>query len=194
MRNGQDNEMRFVLSILKSPATEYNANSLAKVLGISGVGALKISRKLEKEEIIISRKVGKANIFSINFEKEYAIQYIKFLLKREAEKASPYVKVWLSELRKIKSSRGAILFGSLLHKGKEAKDVDALIIVNKQDFTNTKKEIETINTLNEKRLHPVYQTKEDLKEHIKKRDKVILNALKGIIISGEDILLDILSK
>src|SRR3989344_7920167 len=193
MRNGQDSEMKFILTLLKSPEIEYNSNNIAGAVGISAVGVLKIARKLEKENILTSRKIGKANIYRVNLDSDYARQYIKYLLKREAEKAPPYVRVWIKELKKIKSSDGVILFGSVLRKGEEARDIDALVIVNQKSFKKVKKEIEEINFINLKKVHPIYQTKEDIEQHIKKRQAVVLSALKGMFIFGEDIFLEVLS-
>ncbi|HLC31746.1 MAG TPA: nucleotidyltransferase domain-containing protein [Candidatus Nanoarchaeia archaeon] len=192
MKDGRKNEMALILAILKSPEIEYNANSLAKLLGLSAMGALKIARKLEAENILLSRKVGNAKIYSINNENEYANQYIKLLLKKEIEEASPYVKRWIREIQKIKRAQGSILYGSVLKKEKEAKDIDVLLIVNKNSFEAVKKQVEEINNLNEKKIHPLYQTKEDLKKHIKEKNKVILNALKGRMVSGEDTILQLL--
>lgn len=193
MRNGQDSEMKFILTLLKSPEMEYNSNNIAGAVGISAVGVLKIARKLEKENILTSRKIGKANIYRVNLDSDYARQYIKYLLKREAEKAPPYVRVWIKELKKIKSSDGVILFGSVLRKGEEARDIDALVIVNQKSFKKVKKEIEEINFINLKKVHPIYQTKEDIERHIKKRQAVVLSALKGMFIFGEDLFLEVLS-
>jgi len=193
MKNSQDNEMLFILSIMKSPEIEYNASNIAKLMNISSMGALKIARKLEKEGILSSRKIGVAKIYKVNFN-SYSEQYIKFLLKREIEQTSPYVKVWTKELEKIKSAEAIILFGSVLKKGKEAGDIDTLILVNQKNFNKIKKEIESINILNEKKIHPVFQTKEDLEKNIKDKDKVILNAIKGLFISGEDKLIEVLIK
>ena len=191
MKN-KDNEMLFVMSILKSPEMEYNANNIAKIIGISSMGALKIAKNLEKEGILSSRKIGRANIYKINFNNDYAKKYIKFLLKKEAEKSSPYVKRWIRELEKLKIANAIILFGSVLKKEKNAGDIDALIIVNKKNFGKVKKEIESINSLNDKKIHPVYQTKEDLRKHINERNKIILNAVKGIIVFGEDDIIEVL--
>jgi len=192
MKNKKDNKMLFILDILKSPEIEYNANNIAKIIKISSMGSLKIAKNLEKEGILSSRKIGRANIYKINFSNDYAKQYIKFLLKKEAEKSSPYVKRWIRELEKIKIADTIILFGSVLKKEKDSGDIDALIIVNKKNFEKVKKEIESINLLNDKKIHPIYQTKEDLKKHINERNKVILNALKGIIVSGEDNIIEVL--
>ncbi len=194
MKEITDNEMAFVLWIFKSPEHEYNAHSIAKLIGISPMGALKIAKRLEKEDVIVSRELGKARFYGLNLDSDYVKQYIKFLLKREAEKAEPYVKAWISEIRKIKNADSAVLFGSVLRKKGEAKDIDVLLITNKEIFSKLKNEVEKINLINVKRLHPVYQTKDDFIKNIKKGDKVLLNAIKGIFVFGEDILIDMLEK
>lgn len=191
MRIAKDNKQLFVLSILKSPEEEYNANSLAKLIGISSMGALKIGKSLVKENILSSRIIGRASIYKININ-SYSKQYIRFILKREVEQAPPYVKMWARELEKVKSAEAIVLFGSVLKKEKEAGDIDALILVSNSKFSNVKKEIENINSLNNKKVHPVYQTKEDLVSNLKKKDKVVLNAIKGLFIFGEDVLLEVL--
>lgn len=194
MRNGQYNEMRFVLSILKSPEIEYNSNNLAKHLKISSMGALKIARKLEKERVLVSRLVGRAKIYKINFKSEYAIKYIEFLLKKEIEQTSSFVKVWIRDLRKIKSADIAILFGSILRKGKRAEDVDIFLVTDKKKFSKLKKEIKEINLVNLKKIHPIYQAKEDLEKNIKKGDKPVLNAIKGLVVFGEDVFINLIEK
>jgi len=188
------NEMLFVLTIFKSPEIQFNANSIAKLIGVSSMGALKIAKKLEKENILLPKRLGKAVFYRLNFNNEYALQYLKFLLKREVEQADSYVKFWVNEIKKIKSADCAILFGSVLRKQKEAKDIDVLFITNKKKFSLLKKEIEEINMLNVKKIHPLYQTKGDLINNIKKNDKVILNAIKGLIVFGEDLLMSVIAK
>lgn len=194
MNDITNKEMLFVLSIVKSPEVEYNANSIAKVIGVSSMGALKIANRLVKENILIARKLGKAKFYKINFNNDYARQYIKLLLKREDEQSDPYVKVWISEVKKIKNADAAILFGSLLKKHKEANDIDAVLITDKKRFQKLRKEVDEINLINVKKLHPLYQTKEDFMKNIKKGDKPLLSAVKGIVVFGEDEILSLLEK
>ena len=189
-----ENEMQFVLLVFKSPETEYNANSIAKKLGISSMGALKIAKRLEKESIITSKEKGKARFYNLTLKNEYTKQYIKFLLKREAEQSPNYVKRWVNDLKNIKNADCGILYGSLLKKGKNAEDIDVLLITDNNKFSKLKKELEEINEINVKKLHPMYQTKEDIKNNIKKEDKPLLNALKGIVIFGEDALMEVLNE
>ena len=190
-----NNEMVFVLSIFKSPEIEYNSSSIAKHIGISRMGALKIAKRLEKENIISSKELGKAKFYSLNLNNDYVRQYVKFLLKREAEQVNPYVKAWIDDLKKIKSAEAAILFGSVLRKDKQANDIDVLFIIkDKKQFLRLKKEIEDLNMIHAKKVHPMFQTSEDFKSNIKKADKPLLNAIKGKVVFGEDITMELMQK
>ncbi len=193
MKNITNNEMLFVLSIFKNPEIEFNANNIAKHLRISSMGALKIAKKLEGERIITSNKLGKAKFYKLNLNNDYVKQYLKFLLKREAEQSLPYIKRWITEIKKIKNADCSILFGSILRK-KEAKDIDVLLVTDKKRFSRLTKEVEGINKINIKKIHPVYQTKQDLINNIKKQDNPILNAIKGIVVFGEETAIDIIKK
>ena len=189
MRDITTNEMAFVLSIFKSPETQYNANSIAKLIGISRMGALKIAKRLEKEQIISSREFGKAKFYKLNLENDYVREYAKFLLKREAEHAHPYVKVWIEDIRKIKSAAAALLFGSVLKKHKEARDIDVVLIIEPKKFKKVQKEIEEINEMHTKRMHPIHMAKGDLAKNLKKGNEAVLEAIKGIVVFGEDIVI-----
>lgn len=188
MRGITNNEMKFVLSILKSPEKQYNANSLAKLIGLSRMGALKIAKRLEKERIISSSELGKAKFYKLNLDNGYVRSYVKFLLNLEAEHAHPYVKVWIEDVRKIKSADAALLFGSVLRKQKEARDIDVVLIIKPKKFKKVQKEIEEINEMHTKRLHPIHMAKGDLAKNLKKGNEAMLEAIKGIVVFGEDIV------
>lgn len=189
MKDITNNEMMFVLVIFKSPEKQYNANSIAEFLGISRMGALKIARRLEKERIISSKEMGNAKFYNLNLENDYVKEYVRFLLKREAEHAHPYVKVWIGDIRKIKSAAAALVFGSVLRKHKEARDIDAVIIIESKNFKKVQKEIEEINEMHTKRIHPIYMAEGDLAKNLKKGNAAMLEAIKGIVVFGEDIII-----
>lgn len=192
MKEITENEMHFILAILKTPEQELNARSISKLIGITHMGTSKIAKRLEKECIISSKTIGKAIIYKLNLSKDYVKQYIKFLLQREAEHSNAYLKRWVEELKKLKKAEAIILFGSVIKKGEQANDIDAIIVVRKNNFKSLRKEIEEINIVNTKKIHPIFQTKEDLRENIKSEDKVVLNAIKGIVVSGEENILEAL--
>ena len=189
MKNITKNEMAFVLSIFKSPEKQYNANSLAAFMGISRMGALKIARRLEKEQIIISKELGKAKFYSLNLESDYVREYIKFLLKMEVEHAHPYIKIWIEDIRKIKSANAAILFGSVLSKHKEARDIDVILFINQKNFKKVQKETEEINKVRTKRIHSINMVKGDLVKNLKNGNAAVIEAIKGITVFGEDTIM-----
>ena len=183
-------EMNVVLTLVKSPEIIYNANSLSKIIGITPMGTLKILKRLEQENIVKSKKIGKAITCKVNVEDSYAHKYLSLILVREAHSANPQVKRWITELKKIKNADVAILFGSVLEKT-NPNDIDVLVITNQKRFPKLQQEIKELNEINIKKIHPMYQTYEDIIKNIKKRDQPILNAIKGIIVSGEEKFLEI---
>jgi len=191
MRTFTHNETMFVLNVFKNPETLYNASSISKVIGISRMGALKIARKLEKENTILSKEFGKARFYMLNLNNDFVRQYLCFLLKREAEYSDPYVKMWVSEIRKIKYADLAILFGSVLKRHKSAEDIDVLLVTDKKRFSKLKDELKEIDAVNVKKIHAIYQTKEDFIKNLKKNDKVVLNAIKGVVAFGEEFLIKV---
>ncbi len=192
MKEATANEMAAILKVFKTPEREFNANSISKEIGLTPMGALKILKRLEKEGVLASKTAGKATFYSINFTNGYARDYLEFALKREAEQSSPYVKRWVSEVRKLKNADISIIFGSVLKKGSEANDIDALLVTTQKKFEKLKEEISDLNKINEKGIHAVYQTTADLRSNIAKGDKAVLNALKGIIAFGEEKLIELI--
>lgn len=187
------NEMLIALKILKTPEGEFNANSISKEIGITSMGALKILKRLENEGILASKIAGKATFYKFNFAGDYAKHYAVFALKNEAEHAQPYARRWIKEIRKLKNANVAILFGSVLRKGKEAHDVDVLALASQNKFGKLKEEVVELNKINEKHMHIIYQSPKDLRSNIKKQDKIVLGALKGIVAFGEDKLIEVFS-
>lgn len=190
MKDITKNEINIILKLIKSPEIDYNANNLAKVVGITSMGALKILKKLEKESILKSKKIGKAVIYRINTNNLYANHYLSLILSRETIYADPRVKRWIEELKKIKNADIIILFGSVL-ENPNPNDIDVLFVTDQKHFSKLKEEIKLINEINIKKIHPMYQTFNDIIDNIKKRDKPLLNAIKGIIILGEEKFIEV---
>ncbi|MBN1386709.1 hypothetical protein JW968_07125 [Candidatus Woesearchaeota archaeon] len=184
MRDITAAEMEIVLTIAKSPERHYNANSISKKANITPMGALKILKRLEKEGVLKSSKIGQATIYRIS-NAEYAKRYVSLMLSREALHAPPRIRRWITELRKIRNADIIILFGSVLRKP-DPNDIDALLITDKRRFRRLQKEVNEINKVNPKKIHPLYQTSGEIQENVKKEHKPILDAIKGILVTGED--------
>jgi|SRR3989338_2227609 len=185
MKEITKSEMDIVLKLIKSPEVDYNANAIAKVVGITSMGALKILKRLESESILKSKKIGRAVIYRVNTEDFYAHRYVELILSREALHANTQVKRWVRELKRIKNADVIVLFGSVLEKPNPS-DIDVLLVTGKKRFSKLQQEIKELNEINIKKIHPMYQTYDDIIRNIKKRDKPLLNAIKGIVIIGEE--------
>ncbi len=190
MREITKAEMDLVLTLVKSPEMDYNANNIAKMVGITPMGALKILKKLEKESLLNSKKVGNATIYKINTLNSYAHRYILLILTRESIHASPQVKRWIEELKKIKNADLVVLFGSVLERA-DPHDIDVLFVTDQKHFIPLQKEIKELNNIAIKKIHPLYQKFMDIISNIKRRDKPLLNAIKGIIVFGEEKFIEV---
>ncbi len=148
-------EMDCVLTLLKSPEVIYNATSLSKAVGITPMGALKILKRLAAEDIVKSREIGKAMTYKVNIKDPYALKYISLLLLREAQHASPSMKRWITEAKKIKNADVIILFGSVLDKP-NPNDVDLLLVTDKKRFPKLQQEIKDRSVSLPLRTHGLY--------------------------------------
>lgn len=175
-------EKEIVLKLFKEFTVDYNPGSIAKVLKKTRVGTYKALNFLEKDFIVKGRNLGKARFYKINLEDEYAAKNVETLLMEEAKKYSR----WKEEFKELfEISDIVILFGSIIRNGKKAKDIDVLIVLNKEKNDKVNQFIKEKNELLIKKLHPVKQTKKDILKNIKNKDKVIISAIKeGIVLHG----------
>jgi|SRR3989338_834806 len=186
MAKTPEGESGVLLALLKNSEKEMSVSALAKLVGLSRMGALLIVRKLEKEGMLTVRKVGRSSLCAVDLSSSHTRKYLTFLLSKEAEKASPYVRRWISELRRLKNAKAALLFGSVLRKERGAQDIDVLLITDQRHIAKLEAEIDALNRMNPKPIHPVYQSSADFRRNLRKKDPVVLNAVKGIVAFGEE--------
>lgn len=177
-------EKKIVLRLFKDFTMDYNSSSIAKVLGKTRVGTFKAFNSLEKDSIVKGRNLGKARFYKINLEDEYARKNVETLLMEEAKN---YIR-WKDELSQLfELTDIIILFGSIIRNEEKANDVDLLLVFNKKNNNKVNQSIKEKNQLLIKKLHPVKQTRDDLRKNIIKGDKVIIDAIKnGIVLHGHE--------
>ena len=192
MKDITKNEMKALLILFKDIDSDYNANNLSKKIGLTSMGVLKILKSLEQQTLLKSRQLGKAVFYKPNLN-EYTKAYLKFLLQNEAEQSAPKVKKWIRELRKFgKYAEICILFGSVLKK-EDFNDVDLLLVFKPSQNSKINRLTAEINRVSIKRIHLLKQTKNDFKENVKKKDKVLLDAIKtGVVLFGYETLIELI--
>jgi len=179
--------------IFKDFSSSYNANNLSKILNITSMGCLKILKNLEKKKILISKQLGKARFYNIDFENSYAKTYLRFILENEAEESIPKIKKVVKEVRKLQEYADiGVVFGSVLSKEYYA-DVDLLLVLDTQKNVNIDKTIEDIDKITIKKIHAVKQTKEDLVNNLKKDNVIVVSAIKeGVVAFGYEKLIQVI--
>ena len=186
------NEARTINFLIRNFSENYNINQLSRELKISPRGIFKILKKLEEQRYLISNKQGNNIFYKINYDSEEALDVCKFaLIDKET---TPYIKVVIKDIEGLKSKTDlAILFGSILKKGKEARDIDLLIVFDKKNLKRIEKIIDNVNKIRTKKIHSIYQTKEDLAKNIKDKDAAILDEIKtGIVLWRRSLLVELI--
>ena len=184
------NEAKAIEFLLRNFSKQYSINRLAKELEISPGGMFKILKKLEARGLVKRKDLANSAFYSINYSSENALDACAFALSEK--KTAPYTRMWISELEKLKDiTYLAILFGSLLAKGREAGDVDALLIFDRKRIKEIDKAIDDLNMIKSKKIHAIYQTRDEFVKNIKNLDKAILEEIRaGIVLWGRDFLVE----
>jgi len=184
---------KVLMYLIKNHNEISHIRSLERELKVSAPSISEMIKEWEKEGLVIVKKVGNTVIPIFSFS-EKANLTAKLLFIKEKEDASPYIRRWITQLNEIKNADLILLFGGVLNKEEKANDIDVVFVTSQKNLKELQKEIESMNKINLKIIHPIYQSKEDLINNIKKRDKIIINAIKGIVIKGEEEFLKILKK
>lgn len=194
MHNLTSNEARVMDFLMRNFRERNSINAVGRRLGISPRGVYKILKKLEKINAIKPEKIGNGIFYRANLDEEIGIKLAEFVLAQND--LNPYAKVQAEDLEKLKpTALSCVLFGSVLKKGREARDIDVLIVLGKKDFKNVYKILEEIKEINPKKIHDIMQTKEDLAENIRKNDEVILDAItNGKVLWGSEVIVEVIKK
>lgn len=188
------NEAKTINYLIRNFRDKNSINELGRKLGMSPMGIHKILKNLETQKMVISEKIGNSKIYKISLNSENNIKLAEFVLSQN--NLNKYASIQADDLECLKQvTKCCILFGSVISKGNEARDIDVLIIIEKKDFNKVNELLNEIKTNKTKNIHEVLQTKEDLIKNLKEGDKVIVDIIKtGAILWGTDIIAKTISE
>ncbi len=177
-----EKEKQLLLLLFKDFGARYNARSISSKVGMTPRGALKALKALEKQYFVTAEPFGKAIEYKFNSGSAVAKKTVELFLLEEAEQEH---KRWLEEFKNFEEVEIILLFGSVVKKAKNYSDVDLLIVLTQENFPIIKKRIEEKNKILIKKVHPIFQAPNDLPENIKKKDAVVLDAIRtGVVLKG----------
>jgi DNA-binding Lrp family transcriptional regulator len=189
MKKITEKDKAIVLLLTKDFTADYNARSLSQHIGMSPRGALKALKALEQQGIVQSKRIGQASIYKLSLD-TYSQKLASLFLFEEARTKTAR---WLEEFKDFKEAEIIILFGSILRQ-KDNRDIDIMLVTAKKGHAALEKRIIEKKTILVKPIHPIWQTRNDLKNNLIMRDKAILEILKaGIVLKGYDALMEVLA-
>ena len=167
-----------------------NINQISKELNISLGSTFKILKDLEKNEIVLLKKLGNANYYILNLKNQETNRLCELILLEEKRNLKGYAKIYSGEIKNFKNADLIILFGSIL-KNKQFNDVDVLFVTNKIKEVN--KFCLEISKIRTKPIIPLILKKSDLVKEIDNRKESILEIIKtGIVLKGESVFLEVI--
>lgn len=163
--------------------TNYNSYNIKDKLGLSNAGSLKLLRSMHEKNLLISEKMGNAIFYKPNLENSYLMKLLE-LIFLDYSNLSSFVKGWIYNLNSLSSHTKAIfLFGSILRKGKEARDVDVCFILKKsEDYKLLQELIKQINEKNRLKIDPLYLTEQDFEKKLIEKDKPLIEIVKSCVV------------
>ena len=108
---------------------------------------------------------------------------------------SSFVKGWIYDLQIFKNiTKAVLLFGSILKKGKGAKDVDACFILkNPDDYSEVQIKIAQLNSKSRLKIHPLYLTEKEFEKKLMEKDKPLLEMVKScVVVHGHELFVGVL--
>ena len=167
-----------------------NINQISKEINISLGSTFKILKDLEKNEIVLLKKLGNANYYILNLKNQETNRLCELILLEEKRNLKGYAKIYSDEIKNFKNADLIILFGSIL-KNKQFNDVDVLFVTNKIKEVN--KFCLEISKIRTKPIIPLILKKSDLVKEIDNRKESILEIIKtGIVLKGESVFLEVI--
>ena len=180
---------KILIMLLKEPFVRHTATSLAKALNITRQGLWKSLNKLTESKLVRLEPAGNTKKSAININLQWknpvTIKTLSLLLTKES---SEYER-WRANFAELENYASfTILFGSIIHSSKEARDIDILtIVIDKNSFKPIDEAVSRMQKTQAKRIHLIDLTEEEFKEELKKQNKAYIDALKkGIVLFGQD--------
>ncbi len=191
-----DNGKKALKIIFTDFLNSYNSYNLRKKLGISGVGSLKLLRSLKEKGILVSEKMGNAVFYKPDLKKEYVLKLLELILLDHTGLSS-FVKGWIYDLRSFATSAKAIfLFGSVLKKEKNARDVDVCFVLKStRDYDRLQSAVNEMNRRNRQKIHPLYLREGDLEKKLKEKDAPLVDMVRTcVVVHGEELFVRVLKR
>ena len=197
METDNNTSEKIMKILLKEIYLNHTVSSLAQRLTMSRVGIWKILKRLESNKLIILSSIGngKTSIYTVklNWNNILVEKKLAFLLSEDAIRQERW-RFNFAELEKHVSF--LLLFGSILHSPKEARDIDIFVVIdNRKEFKTIEKIMLKIQVTQSKKIHYIDLTENEFEQELNNKNKAYIDALaKGVILYGQENLIKVIKR
>jgi len=187
---------KIILLLFKDFSTIHTITSISDKLKISRVGVWKIIKKLESKKYLCVLSVGSGktstSTIKINWDNILVEKSLALYLTEEAQKQ----KRWLTNFAGLeKVIDFVILYGSITHSPKQAKDIDIVVVTQKKMLLKTQVVVDNIQKTLDKKVHGIYFTPSEFEKELQKPNKAFIGAVKtGIVLFGQEKFIKFMKK
>ena len=179
-----------IMNFLIKNLGQYNVNQVSRILNLSVGSAHKILKTLEKRGIVNIKELGNAIYYSLNFDNNETVKLSELILiegKNNMLRNNKIANVYAQDLEKF-DAKLIILFGSILTKKNEARDVDVLFIIrNKRQINEISKFCLEISKIRTKKVNHLIMLEKDFTINLVNENRAIIDLIKNcIILKGEE--------
>lgn len=187
------NENKVIDLLLRNFYESLTIREISRRTNTTPMGARKILNKLKSNDILTSRRIGTGVFYRMNLQNKMALKISELVLSQC--RINPFAKVYAEYLEVFKdSTNGCILFGSILAKGEKARDVDVMLLLEKEQFRKTEKLCSELSKSKSKEIHFILQTKEDFIKNLREKNSTVLGILRtGTVLWGESNIVEAIS-
>jgi len=174
--------------------TNYNSYNIKGKLGLSNAGSLKLLRNLSEKNLLTSEKMGNAIFYRVSLNNQYALKLLE-LIFLDYSNLSSFVKGWIYDLQMFKNiTKAVLLFGSILKKGKDAKDVDVCFILKHfDDYSEVQIKVAQLNSKSRLKIHPLYLTEKEFEKKLMEKDKPLVEIIQScVVVHGHELFVEVL--
>ena len=181
-------DSKILKMLLKEFSVKHTVTSIAKEIGMTRVGAWKILKKLEAENLILLSSIGTGKTstynISLNWDNSLVEKKLSLALTEDAIKNQR----WADNFSELKNKINfLIIYGSIIHSPKEASDIDILGITSKNKFVEIEESIRKIQKTQIKKIHTLNFTEAEFKQELERSNKAFIDAIKkGVILFGQE--------
>ena len=187
------NEKNVLRYLILNYYSKSSINKIAKDCKLAPNGAYKILKKFEKEGVLKFSRISNLKLYYLDFKNSKTKSIIEVALMPET--TSKRIKYRAKDLEPLKElTLACALFGSYAANKEKASDLDVFFLIGKNNYSKYKEKLREIKGIVPVKIHDLVQTEQDLKDNIKKENKVIFNILKeGIFLWGYDKIIKVLA-